>query len=80
MQFLDLEKSKISDYEDFVFSDEDDEILERIERRDYVIYNRTNPFDDYDEVDFYRRFRLDKATVAVLLGLITNQLTFLTER
>lgn len=70
----------MNEYEDFVWSDDDEEIVERLQRRDYTVRNRSNPFDEYDDTDFYKRFRLDKATVQELLELIAHQLIFLTER
>lgn len=39
-------------------SDDDDDILEFLEyeRRPYVLRQRNNPFEEYDDVDFFTRF------------------------
>lgn len=40
------------------------------ERREYKIQTRRNPFDQYTEEEFLRRFRLTKTTVRYLYDLI----------
>lgn len=62
--------------DDDIFEDNFD-ILEIIDygfpRR---IYNRFNYFEDMDNLNFYRRFRLTKPTVLHLLSLIEDELEF----
>ncbi|XP_031329103.1 putative nuclease HARBI1 [Photinus pyralis] len=63
--------------EDEMFYDDDGDMLNIIEygfpRR---VYQRTNYFDDMDELSFFRRFRLTKNTVLHLLPQIEEFLEF----
>lgn len=46
-----------------------------LERRQYKMFPRIN-MDKWDDTDFVFRFRLEKGTVAKVLGLITSSLEF----
>lgn len=69
MDYLQLEEE--------IFLEDDLDILEIIDfgfpRR---IYERSNYFDDLDETSFFRRFRLLKGTVLLLLEIIEDQLEY----
>ncbi|KAF5283206.1 hypothetical protein FQR65_LT14035 [Abscondita terminalis] len=61
------------------------EMLEEIDellpdRRPYTIQNRKNYFTDLDAIAFFRRFRLQKQTVQLLLEKIEAHLTYPTNR
>lgn len=47
----------------FESDDDDDEYYELIERRPYIIRNKPNNFQVWDDVEFFKRFRLKKDTV-----------------
>lgn len=63
--------------EDELFLEDDDDILDIINfgfpRRNL---ERTNYFDDMDNMSFFRRFRLTKPTVLNLLQHIEEELEF----
>jgi hypothetical protein len=61
-----------------IFSD-DDEDEENI-RRPYMLRNKLNHFEIWDDVDFFARFRLRKQTVMLLLNLIDDQLSIMWNR
>jgi len=69
-------------------SDEDDNIASLQLYLDFVdhhvrprmLRDRANPVDDFDDVDFRARYRLDKGAVAMLLGLIGHGLVNLSRR
>ncbi|KAB0805309.1 hypothetical protein PPYR_02279 [Photinus pyralis] len=68
--------------EDFrdLFSSSDEELLGVEVHRPYTIRERNHHFDDWDDVDFFRRFRLSKQSVEVVLNLIQNQIQHRTNR
>jgi len=49
-------------------------------RRQRIIRERKDPISDYDEYDFKRRFRMKKSSFYKLLGIIENELEFVSER
>ena len=49
-----------------------------IRRRIY--HERVNPLDQWDDSDFKKRFRMRKSSFHKLLGLIENELTFISNR
>lgn len=63
-------------------SDEEEEFLDFLEhpRRPYVVKDRFNPFDEYDDLDFFMRFRLKKETVLMVLEQIEEQIETITDR
>lgn len=55
--------------------DSDDEDQQFVaERRQYNLYERMDHFNKWDDIDFFRRFRLRKETVANILDLIRPKL------
>lgn len=64
---------------------DDEEVLddfvhvERRVRREYTMPRRIE-VDDFDDVDFYGRFRMTKRTVLRILELIREKLTYSEER
>ena len=63
--------------EDQIFVDDDNDILDIIDmgfpRR---IFERSNYFEDMDNMSFFRRFRLTKQSTLDILGRIEHQLEF----
>ncbi len=49
-------------------------------RRERVFRDRTNPFDLFDDIDFYERYRFDKASVHYLMETFCPDLTNATQR
>lgn len=60
--------------------DEDDGILLWNERRQYNLYVRIDHLNKWDDIDFFRRFRLRKETVVNLLDMIYLKLQNRTDR
>lgn len=58
-------------------SDSDDEYLPR---RPRWIQERNNYFDDYDNIDFIKRFRLSKRAALCLLTKIEHKLEYDSDR
>lgn len=62
-----------------VLSDDEDGIVvfERIfrVRRPKTISIRTNYFEKWDEVDFFRRFRVHKATANFVIDMIKDEIS-----
>ncbi|XP_018578346.1 putative nuclease HARBI1 [Anoplophora glabripennis] len=66
-----------------VFSDDDDDFYDGnyIEiRRPYTLRNKPNNLDVWDDDDFFRRFRLTKPTVNLLIIRVQNQLEVIWNR
>ena len=63
------------EFEGEIWLDDDEEILDII-RLGFPrhFYERTNFFDELDDLSFFKRFRLTKRTVLFLLGRIEDQL------
>lgn len=56
----------------------DEEVIDYFEyvdrpRRPYILRNRRDHFNEWDEYDFFDRFRLQKGTVQVLLHRIEGR-------
>ncbi|CAH1988967.1 unnamed protein product [Acanthoscelides obtectus] len=58
--------------EDLDHYDDDDEHI----RRPRVLRDRTDYFEQYDEMDFFRRFRMNKNTALFVLDQIEHQLAY----
>lgn len=63
-------------------SDDDEYFYNFVEyqRRPQIVRQRFNPFEEYDDKDFFIRFRLSKATVLYILELIEGALEHPTDR
>lgn len=61
----------------FESHDEDDDDDEFVERRLYLIRNKPNNFQVWDDAEFFERFRLKKDTVLELLHRIEDRLIIL---
>ncbi|KAG5868012.1 hypothetical protein JTB14_036570 [Gonioctena quinquepunctata] len=63
-------------------SDEDIDIVEVLqhERRLYIVRERVDNFEKWDDHDFHARFRMRKDTVLSILELIENSLEFRSDR
>lgn len=56
-----------------LFDDDEDDAIEFFERREYRILQRAG-MNDWDDVDFFRRFRLTKPTFLRVLQLVGPEL------
>lgn len=65
------------DFDIFSDDDDDDDLLEENERRPYILRNKPQHIEIWDDVDFFSRFRLKKQTVLMLLQNIEEQLLIL---
>lgn len=65
-----------------LLNDEDEDIVEFIEeqRRPYIVHERYDAFNELDDVDFVRRFRLSKNTVLFILEQIEEAIETPTDR
>lgn len=65
-----------------LLNDEDEDIVEFIEeqRRPYIVNERYDAFNELDDVDFVRRFRLSKNTVLFILEQIEEAIETPTDR
>lgn len=65
-----------------LLNDEDEDIVEFIEeqRRPYIVNERYDAFNELDEVEFVRRFRLSKNTVLFILEQIEETIETPTDR
>lgn len=70
------------DFLEDISSDEDFEIINAIRnrRRPYTVRHRANYYEDLDDVDFFRRFRLTKPSVQYVLNMIINNIQHQTNR
>lgn len=62
---------------DLIFESDIDDNYEFVERRSYVIRNKPNNFQVWDDKEFFDRFRLKKDTVLELLHTIEDRLIIL---
>lgn len=62
-----------SNYDVDVFSDDEDWVIEPI-RRSYTKRRRVDHMDNWDDVEFFNRFRLQKGTVISVLNKIEPKL------
>ena len=60
-----------------IFESDEDEF---VERRPYIIRNKPNNLEVWDDTEFFERFRLKKNTVLELLHAIEDQLLILKNR
>ncbi|XP_032687237.1 putative nuclease HARBI1 [Odontomachus brunneus] len=63
-----------------IFNCDDDDDNEFVERRPYIIRNKPNNFEVWDDKEFFDRFRLKKDTVLELLHAIEERLLILWNR
>jgi len=59
---------------------EDEEIYIVVLRKRYTIRPRPDLFNEYDNIEFLRRFRFHKRTVQVILNLIEERIRSRTDR
>lgn len=78
-KFIYFEMDPIWDYEDPILWGEDEGDEERNVRRDYKMRRRVQ-VEDFDDVDFFVRFRMKKESVFRVLELIEHKLTYGEER
>lgn len=68
---------------DGILSDSDDELLYNLflrTRKQKTVRHRPDLMNEYDDDEFFTRFRLKKDTVLMILDLINNDLEHSTER
>lgn len=67
----------MSDYEDFMVSD-DEEIVKRIQRRDYIIRNRSDPLNIWHRLLY--TISIGQSLYPRIIRIDTASANFLTER
>lgn len=67
-------------YDDDNDNEESDEEIIVVIRKQYTIRPRPDLFNEYDNVEFVRRFRFRKRTVQMILTLIEDRIKSRTDR
>lgn len=64
------------------FNDDDEEIIEFLLRRNRPRYfqNRIDHINKWNDIDFFRRFRMKKSTFMYILGKIEDKLLTVAKR
>lgn len=61
-------------------SGSDEEIMNNVIRKQYTVRPRPDLWNEYDNIEFFRRFRFQKETVEMILGLIGRRIQSRTDR
>lgn len=73
-------KVKMNAYDVNVFSDDEEDLAPHILARPKIIRPRTNFWEEYDQKDFFDRFRLSPRTVEMITEEISDLIKHPTDR